>query len=85
MNKGFNFAILQESGTLIERLHRSLIGFDKTREPSLRKRPESPSNSAALQTSVLFDVFFVEITVVCVKQKTVLEQNDNNTDWFNIT
>ena len=51
LNKSFNFAILQESGklpNLIERLHSSLIGFDKTREPSFRKRPERSSIPAAL-------------------------------------
>ena len=40
LNKGFNFAILQESGklpNLIDRFHSSLMGFDKTREPSFRK------------------------------------------------
>ena len=42
LNKGVNFAILQESGKLphlIERLHSSLVDFDKTRETSFRKDP----------------------------------------------
>ena len=53
MNNSFNFWILQESKkipNLKERLHSSLIGFDKTRESSLRKRPERSSISAALPT-----------------------------------
>ena len=52
LNKDFNFAILQESGklpSLIDRLHSSIMGFDKTREPSFRKRPERSSIPAALQ------------------------------------
>ena len=59
LNKGFNFAILQESEklpNLIERLHSSLIGFDKTCEPSFRKRPERSSIPAALQMFVLLKI-----------------------------
>ena len=51
LNKGFNFAILQESGklpNLIERLHSSLIGLNKTRKPSFRKRHERSFIPAAL-------------------------------------
>ena len=70
MNKGFNFAILQELGklpNLIERLHNSLIGFDKTREPSFRKRHERSSIPAALQTFVPLKIFSMSISVVYVK------------------
>ena len=51
LNKGFSFAILQESGklpNLIKRLQSSLIGFDKTRESSFTKQPDSSSIPAAL-------------------------------------
>ena len=49
---------------LIERLQSSLTGFDKTHEPSSRKRPERSSISAALQISVLLKIFSMLISVV---------------------
>ena len=61
LKKGFNFAILQvlrKLPNLIEMLLSSLIGFDKTHEQSLRKRPENSSIPAALQAVVIFDFFF---------------------------
>ena len=67
MNQGFNFAILQESGklpNLIERLQNLLIGFDKTRKPSFRKRPERPSIPAALSRFGLLKIFSILISVV---------------------
>ena len=72
LNKGFNWAILQEweeLPNLTERLHSSLIGFDKTREPSFRKRPESSSIPAALQTFAFLEIFSVSISIVYVKWK----------------
>ena len=69
-SKGFNFAILQESGklpNLIERAHSSLTGFDKICEPSSRKRPERSSIPAALRTFVLLKLFSMSISVVYVK------------------
>ena len=70
LNKGFNFAILQESGklpNLIDRLHSLLMGFDKAREPSFRKRPERSSIHAALRTFALLKIFPMSISVVYVK------------------
>ena len=69
MNKDFNFAILQESGklpSLIDRLHSSIMGFDKTREPSFRKRPERSSIPAALQNFFASsDFFYVDFPSMC--------------------
>ena len=51
LNKGFNFAISLESGklhNLIERLHSSFIGFNRTCEPSFGKRVENSFMPAAL-------------------------------------
>ena len=70
LNKGLNFAILQESGklpNLTDRLHSSLKGFNKTQEPSFRKRPERSSIPAALRTFVLLKIFSMSISVVYVK------------------
>ena len=78
LNKGFNFAILQESGkfpNLIERLHSSLIGFDKTLEPSFRKRPKRSSIPAALRMFVLLKIFSMSIFVVYMAQNTVISTN----------
>ena len=72
MNKGFNFSILQESGklpNLTDRLHSSLIGFDRSREPSFRKRPERSSIPVALRTFVILKIFSVSISVLYVKRK----------------
>ena len=63
--KGFKFAILQESEkllNLIERLHSSLKGFDKTREPFLRVM-ESSSIPAVSQSSR--DFFCVDFCGIC--------------------
>ena len=68
LNKGLNFAILQESGklpNLIDGLHSSLMGFDETCEASFRKRPER-SIPAALRTFVLLKIFPMSISVVYV-------------------
>ena len=70
LNKGLNFAILQESGklpNLTDRLHSSLKGFNKTQELSFRKRPERSSIPAALRTFVLLKIFSMSISVVYVK------------------
>ena len=70
LNKGLNFAILQELGklpNLIDGLHSSLNGFNKTQEPSFRKRPERSSILAALRTFVLLQIFSMSISVVYVK------------------
>ena len=70
LNKGFDFSILQESGKLpksIDRLHSSLMGFEKTREPSFRKRPDRSSIPADLQKFVLLKIFSMSIFVVYVK------------------
>ena len=70
LNKGLNFAILQELGklpNLTDRLHSSLKGFNKTQEPSFRKRPERSSIPAALRTFVLLQIFSMSISVVYVK------------------
>ena len=39
---------------VIERLHKSLIGLDKTFAPSFRKRPDRLSIPAAFETWVAF-------------------------------
>ena len=52
---------------LIDRLHRLLMGFDKTREPSFRKRPERTSIPAALRTFVILKIFSMSVPVVYVK------------------
>ena len=70
LNKAFNFTILQESGklpNLIEKLHSSLTGFDQTRKPSFRKRPERSSIPAALRMFLLLKIFSMSISVVYVK------------------
>ena len=42
-------------------------GFDKTHEPSFRKRPERSSIPAALRTFVLLKIFSMSISVVYAK------------------
>ena len=43
------------------------MGFDKTREPSFRKRPERTSIPAALRTVVILKIFSMSVPVVYVK------------------
>ena len=59
--------IARKLPNLIERLHSSFIGFDKTREPSFRKRRERSSIPAVLQMFVLLKIFSMSISVVYVK------------------
>ena len=57
------FAILQELGelpNLIEGLHSSLIGSDKTCELSSRKQPKRSSIAAAAQTFVFLKNFLCQ-------------------------
>ena len=66
----FNFVTLQELRklyNLLERLHSSLIGFDKALKQCLREQPESSCIPASLQTIVLFKLFHMQISVVDVK------------------
>ena len=78
LNKGFKFAILKGSRklpNLIERLQSSLIGFDKTREPSFRKRPERSSIPAALRTFVLLNIFFYfDLSSICQMESNNLNK-----------
>ena len=37
------------------------MGFDKTREPSFRKRPQRSSIPSALQTFVLLKIFSIQV------------------------
>ena len=60
--------MLRKLPNLIEMLLSSLIGFDKTHEQSLRKRPANSSIPAALQAIVIFDCFFffyVDFRSIC--------------------
>ena len=43
---------------VIERLHKSLIGLDKTFAPSFRKRPDRLSIPTAFETWVAFKIEF---------------------------
>ena len=59
LNSGFNFAILQASGKLpnvMERLHDSLMGFDKIHAPSFKDFPEIWSIPAAFVTLAFFNI-----------------------------
>ena len=47
---------------VIERLHKSLIGMDKTFAPSFRKRPDRLSMPAAFETWVAFKIVRVEFS-----------------------
>ena len=72
LNKGFNFAIVKQSGKLpdlIDRLHSSLMVFDKTCEPSFRKQPKKSSIPAALQTFVPLKILSMSISIVYAKWK----------------
>ena len=72
LNKGFNFAILKQSGKLpdlIDRLHSSLMVFDKTCEPSFRKQPKKSSIPAALRTFVPLKILSMSISIVYAKWK----------------
>ena len=59
LSNNFNFAILKVSEkllNLIERLPSSLIGFNKTHEPSFSKQPKSSSIPAILRTFVRMSI-----------------------------
>ena len=84
LNKGLNFAILQESGklpNLIDGLHSSIIGFDKNCDPSFRIRSERLSIPAALWMFVLLKIFSMTISVVYVKWKASVKTISVGRSW----
>ena len=69
--------MLRKLPNLIEMLLSSLIGFDKTHEQSLRKRPENSSIPAALQAVVIFGFFFffnVDFRSICQIKDLILSK-----------
>ena len=54
---------------VIERLHKSLIGLDKTFAPSFRNRPDRLSVSAAFETLVAFKIVKTEFPKTDAKWK----------------
>ena len=58
---------LRKLHNLLERLHSSLIGFDKALKQCLREQPESSCIPTSLQTIVLIKVFHTQISVLYIK------------------